>query len=207
MIDDINLPDAEFAFDLATLCEFVRTFRGTVRAQQPADTLSKTGDGGHFVEQCPAPTEQHQSRRRSPRLIFPISGFQPVIGTEHSIPYAAQFAAWFLDWIREHDLISEWCVGELLVLAFHGFAVTAGKEMPKIRNLLGAIKRIPGVTVMADRHYWKFEGGYYGKTTVYDLRGTVGFEQTRPKPAPAAAPSGGLAETLRALHRSSADDR
>ena len=63
----------------------------------------------------------------------------------------------------------EWPVDAVWFLAADDFAPAQGIRLPPRRVFLGALQRLPGVTVAYDRRIYGLDGRVKGKTTVYRL--------------------------------------
>jgi hypothetical protein len=100
----------------------------------------------------------------------------PIVGSKHGRgrPYAEAFAASFLDWLKDQTPSSALLSVEMIIsMAATKFAPTAGMPMPPTRNLLGALKRSPGVRVKRDVRVRDARGDVIGKTTMYKLPTTA----------------------------------
>ncbi len=80
---------------------------------------------------------------------------------------AVEAAAGFLAWVRAHHLAREWTVDDVWYLAVADYAESHDIELPPRRVFLGALKTLPGVTVVYDRRVRDRAGRILRKTTFY----------------------------------------
>ena len=136
--------------------------------QLAADAPPIIGETRVLVERRSVP-----SAKRAP--IMAIDGadhapnLMPMIGIERGLPYARGFAMAFVAWVRNEGLQTEWQVDALVAVAARRYAHAAGVAVPVERNLLMALKRVPGVTVKQDRRVYDGNGSFIGKRTFYTL--------------------------------------
>ena len=75
----------------------------------------------------------------------------------------------FVRWLAIHDLVGEWKVDEVWVIASEDFAPANNIQLPPRRVFLGALKRTPGVICTPNRRVYDRNGYLLGKTTFYRL--------------------------------------